>query len=43
MDDIAAADPLLVFVSESQQGGCGITVAGFNFNRVHLVFRFTVI
>ena len=43
MDDIAVSDAIFVFVPKSQQGGRGITAAGFNFYRIYLVFSFAVI
>lgn len=43
MDDIAAADSAPEFFSESLQGYCGISGAGFDLYRINSVFCFAVI
>lgn len=43
MDNIAISNPRFVFFSKPQQGCYRVALAGFYFDRVHLVFCFTVV
>ena len=43
MDDIAAADSVLVLFAEAQKRICGISNAGLHFDGVNLVLRLTVV